>query len=140
MNLNPDVIRSRCAEIEDSVQRLESLAALPLADFLSDRDVQDIVSYRLLVAIEASLALCYHVSSRQLRTAPDDYAGCFALLGEAGILASDLTDRLKDMARFRHLLVHVYGKVDYRQVHAALQKNLGDLRAFSASIASLLDG
>lgn len=140
MTLNPDVIRSRCAEIEDSVQRLESLAALPLADFLSDRDVQDIASYRLLVAIEASLALCYHVSARQLRTAPDDYAGCFALLGAAGILASDLTDRLKDLARFRILLLHVNGKSNHQQVHAALQENLGDLRAFSASIASLLDG
>ena len=139
MTLNPDVIRSRCAEIEDSVQRLESLAALPLADFLSDRDVQDVASYRLLVAIEASLALCYHVSARQLRTAPSDYADCFALLGEAGIIASDLADRLKDMARFRNLLVHVNGKSNHQQVHAALQENLGDLRAFSASIASLLD-
>lgn len=139
MTLNPDVIRSRCAEIEDSVRRLESLAALPLADFLSDRDVQDVASYRLLVAIEASLALCYHVSARQLRTAPSDYADCFALLGEAGIIASDLTDRLKDMARFRNLRVHVNGKSNHQQVHAALQENLGDLRAFSASIASLLD-
>lgn len=140
MTLNPDVIRSRCAEIEDSVRRLESLAALPLADFLADRDVQDIASYRLLVAIEASLALCYHVSSRQLRTVPSDYADCFAVLGEAGILASDLTDRLKNMAGFRNLLVHMNGKSDPQQVHAALQKNLGDLQAFSASIASLLDG
>ena len=139
MTLNPDVVRARCVEIEESVQRLETLAAVSLDDFLADRDAQDIASYRLLVAIEAALALCYHVSSRQLRTAPDDYTGCFALLGEAGILASDLTDRLKDMARFRNLLVHVNGKSDHQQVHAALQKNLGDLRAFSASIASLLD-
>ena len=44
------------------------------------------------------------------------------------------------MARFRNLLVHVYWKVDNRQVHDALRKNLGDLRAFSAAIVSLLDG
>ena len=80
MTLNPDVVRARCAEIEESVQRLEALAATPLSDFLTDRDAQDIASYRLLVAIEAALALCYHVSSRRLRTTPADYAGCFALL------------------------------------------------------------
>lgn len=56
MTLNPDVVRTRCAEIEDSVQRLEALARLPLADFLANRDAQDIASYRLLVAIEAALA------------------------------------------------------------------------------------
>ena len=140
MTLKPDVIRTRSAEIEDSVQRLEALATLPLAEFLSDRDAQDIASCRLLVAIEAALALCYHVSSRQLRTAPEDYVGCFALLGEAGILAPDLTERPKKMARFRNPLVHVYWKVDYRQVHAALQTKLGDLRKFAAAIVKLLDG
>ena len=140
MTLNPEVIRTRSAEIEESVERLESLAELPLAEFLADRDAQDIACYRLLVAIEASLALCYHVSSRRLRTAPADYAGCFGLLEDAGILAPDLTERLKNTARFRNPLVHVYWTVDYRQVHAALRKNPGDLRAFSAAIVSLLEG
>ena len=140
MTLNPDVVRKRCGEIEESVQRLEALAATPLAAFLTDRDAQDIAGYRLLVAIEAALALCYHVSSRRLRTTPDDYAGCFALLGEAGILPADLTARLQNMARFRNLLVHVYWDVDYRRVHAAMQENLGDLRAFASAITVLLDG
>lgn len=140
MTLNPDVVRARCAEIEESVQRLEALAVLSPADFLADRDAQDIASYRLLVAIEAALALCYHVSSRRLRTAPADYAGCFALLGEAGVLAPDLTGRLQRMAKFRNLLVHVYWQVDYRRVHAVMRENLGDLRAFAAAVVALLDG
>lgn len=138
MTLNPDVVRARCAEIEESVQRLEALAATSLADFLADRDAQDIASYRLLVAIEAALALCYHVSSRRLRTTPADYAGCFALLGEAGILAPDLTARLRSMAKFRNLLVHVYWEVDHRRVHAAMREDLGDLRAFAAAVVGLL--
>lgn len=140
MTLNPDVVRTRCAEIEESVQRLEALAALPLADFLADRDAQDIASYRLLVAIEAPLALCYHVSSRRLRTTPADYAGCFALLEEAGILTPDLTERLESMAKFRNLLIHVNWEVDYRRVHAAMQESLGDFRAFAAAVIALLDG
>ena len=139
MTLNPDVVRTRTAEIEESVERLESLAELPLAEFLADRDAQDIACYRLLVATEASLALCLHVSSRRLRTAPADYAGCFALLQDAGILAPDLGERLQQVARLRNPLVLVYWTVDYRQVRAALRKNLGDLRAFSAAIVSLLE-
>ena len=140
MTLNPDMVRERCAEIEESVQRLEALAATPLATFLADRDAQDIACYRLLVAIEAALALCYHVSSRRLRKTPDDYAGCFAQLGEAGIIDTDLTARLRSMARFRNLLVHVYWDVDHQRVHTALQENLGELRDFAAAIAALLDG
>ncbi len=138
MTLNPDVVRTRCREIEESVQRLERIAQLSLKDFLSDRDSLDVACYRLLVGIEAALALCYHVAARRLRTAPEDYAACFAALGEAGIIPLDLTERLQRMARFRNLLVHVYWKIDYRQVYEVLRHDLGDLRAFAAAVASLL--
>ena len=47
---------------------------------------------------------------------------------------------MKSMAKFRNLLVHVYWKVDYRQVHAAMRENLEDLRAFAGEIVALLDG
>jgi uncharacterized protein YutE (UPF0331/DUF86 family) len=138
VTLNPDLVRARCAEIEESVQRLESLAARALPDFLADRDAQDVACYRLLIAIEAALALCYHVSSRRLRTAPESYADCFAVLGEAGFVAPDLAERLQRMAKFRNLLVHVYWNVDHRQVHKTMQEDLGDLRAFVAAIVALL--
>ena len=138
MTLNPDLVRARCNEIEESVQRLEALAARPLPDFLADQDARDVACYRLLVAIEAALALCYHVSARRLRKAPEDYAGCFALLGEAAVLAPDLVERLQRMARFRNLLVHVYWTVDHEQVHATIRRDLGDLRAFAAAIVTLV--
>ncbi|MCY4078275.1 MAG: DUF86 domain-containing protein [Acidobacteria bacterium] len=138
MTLNPDLVRARCSEIEESVQRLEALAARELPDFLADRDAQDVACYRLLVAIEASLALCYHVSSRRLRIAPESYADCFAVLGEAGVIARDLAERLQRMARFRSLLVHMYWNLDHRQVHKTMQEDLGDLRAFAAAIVALL--
>ena len=124
MTLNPDLVRARCNEIEESVQRLEALAATPLPDFLGDRDARDVACYRLLVAIEAALTLCCHVSARRLRKTPDDYAGCFAVLGEADILAPDLSERLQRMARFRNLPVHVYWTVDHEQVHALIRQNL----------------
>ena len=138
MTLNPDLVGARCNEIEESVQRLEALAATPLADFLADQDAKDVACYRLLVAIEAALAVCYHVSARHLRKTPEDYAGCFAILGDAGILDPDLTERLQRMARFRNLLVHVYWTVDHEQVHALIRRDLGDLRAFAAAIVALL--
>ena len=138
MTLNPDLVRARCEEIEESVQRLEALAKTPLADFLADRDARDVACYRLLVAIEAALALCYHVSARRLRKTPEDYAGCFAVLGEAGVLTPDLTERLQRMARFRNLLVHVYWTVDHEQVHALIRRDLGDLRAFATAVVALL--
>jgi uncharacterized protein YutE (UPF0331/DUF86 family) len=138
MTLDPDVVRGRCGEIEESVARLEQLAVISRDRFLADRDTLDIACYRLLVAIEAALSLCYHVSSRQLRKTPEDYAACFGVLAEAAIIPEDLASRLQQMARFRNMLVHIYWKLDYGQVYDILSRHLGDLRGFSRTIAALV--
>lgn len=138
MSLNADLIRSRCAEIEESVGRLKRFQSLTREEFLSDPDTLDIACYRLLVAIEAALALCYHVSAKRLRKVPDEYAECFTFLYEAKLIPADLMGRLQQMARFRNLLVHVYWKIDYGQVYDVICRNLEDLRAFSAAMARLL--
>lgn len=51
------------------------LAQLSREAFLADQDALDVACYRLLVAIEAALALCYHVSG-DLRA----FAGAMARL------------------------------------------------------------
>ena len=138
MTLDADVVRGRCTEIEQALERLGRIRAGGRVAFLDDADAKDIASYRLLLAIEAALALCYHVSARRLRRVPDDYAGCFAGLADGGLISADLSTRLQQMARFRNLLVHVYWDVDYNRVFDVLEHDLDDLRAFSQAIAALL--
>jgi uncharacterized protein YutE (UPF0331/DUF86 family) len=138
VTLNPDLVRTRCQEIEDAVARLERLRSLTRADFVNSEDARDIACYRLLVAAEAALALCYHVSARRLSKVPEDYAGCFTLLRDAGLIDPELADRLGRMARFRNLLVHMYWKIDYDRVYDVIAHDLDDLRAFSRRMAALI--
>jgi len=95
MTLNEDLVRARCTEIAESLDRLERFRSVPKAQFLADQDMMDIACYRLLVAIEASLAPCYHVSARRLHKVPEEYAECFEQLRAARIFPSDLGERLK---------------------------------------------
>lgn len=138
MTLDADLVRGRCQEIEQSLERLDRIRADGRERFQSDGDAQDIACYRLLVAIEAALALCYHVSARRLRMAPEDYAGCFASLEKANLISAPLSQRLQQMARFRNLLVHVYWTIDYSRVFDALEQDLDDLRDFSRTVAGLV--
>lgn len=138
MKLNPDLVRARCTEIEESVSRLERFRGLSREQFFADQDTLDLACYRLLVAIEAALALCYHVSAKRLRKVPEEYAECFEMLRDAGILPAELAGRLQQMARFRNLLVHMYWKIDYGQVFDVLHQNLDDLRAFAVAVLRLL--
>ena len=140
MTLNQELIRARCQEIEESLERLERIRKKTKETFLSERDTQDIASYRLLTAIEACLNLCYHVSAKRLKRVPEEYAECFVILADAGIIPQDLSERLQKTARFRNMLVHMYmyWKIDYAAVYDILQTGLDDLRRFSAIIAGLV--
>ena len=138
MSLNHELIRTRCQEIEESLSRLEQIKGKSRKEFLQDQDLQDIACYRLLVAIEAALGLCYHVAARRLKKVPEEYAECFAILADAGIISSNLSGRLQKMARFRNLLVHMYWKVDYGVLYEIIQHNLKDLRQFSKAVVALL--
>jgi uncharacterized protein YutE (UPF0331/DUF86 family) len=138
MSLNEGLIQKRCQDIEDSLKRLEKIKEVDKDEFLKNRDLQDIASYRLLVAIESALSLCYHVSAKKLKKAPGEYAECFIILADEEIIPRDLSDKLKKMARFRNMLVHMYWKIEYEIVFDILQENLDDLRQFSDAITALL--
>jgi uncharacterized protein YutE (UPF0331/DUF86 family) len=138
VTLNADLVRSRCADMEDAVVRLERFGAMPIAQFIGNAEAVDAACYRLLVGIEAAIGLCYHICAVHLRRVPEQYAACFDTLHDAGIIPGELAARLKAMARFRNLLVHMYKKVEPAAVHAILGDSLPDLRAFAAAAVRLV--
>ena len=74
MDLNGDLIGGRFQDIHQSLGRLERIRTLPREAFLADADVRDVACYRLLVAIEAALQICFHVSAQRLQRVPEAYA------------------------------------------------------------------
>lgn len=138
MGLNQDLIQDRFEDIRRSLDRLEQLKSAPRDVFLADQDTLDLASYRLLIAIEAALQICFHVSAQRLHRVPEEYAGCFAMLAEAGILETELSRNLQQMARFRNVLVHMYWEIDYNRVYDILREHLDDLRRFVQAIGELL--
>jgi uncharacterized protein YutE (UPF0331/DUF86 family) len=79
MSLNPDLIWARCAEIDSSLARLEAFRSLSREQYLSNQDTLDVACYRLLIAIESALALCFHVSAKRLHQVPEEYDPCGSL-------------------------------------------------------------
>lgn len=138
MNLNPDLVRNRCREITDSLARLERIGLMSKEAFLQDQDSKDIASYRLLIVIEAALSLCYHISSKQLKKVPENYADCFQLVCEAGLIPDNLSDNLQKMARFRNLLVHVYWEIDEEALYTIITCHLDDMRKYCDAVVRLL--
>lgn len=131
--VNLDLIRSRAADIRVEMERLRAYASGPTDAFAADAEKVRAARYGLIVVVEAAAAICTHLCAR-LGRAPDSYPGCFAALGELGILDAGLAEKLSALARLRNLLVHGYGRVDDRRLHGLMRTGLDDLEAFLTAV------
>lgn len=136
--VNIDKVYAKFRDIRDSVERLRLFGDISLDEFLMDRDKQDIASFRLIVATEAAIDTCLHVAAKVLKEVPEEYAGCFQLLGDHDLIDRELSLRLAKMARFRNLLVHRYWEIDYsRMYEIIIGPDLDDLEEFIIQISRL---
>ncbi|PIV20958.1 MAG: DUF86 domain-containing protein [Deltaproteobacteria bacterium CG_4_8_14_3_um_filter_45_9] len=135
---NPDKIASLVSEMRKAINRLKSLATLDKESFLNDPDKIGSAKYNFVMAIESAIDICNHIISQNGYRAPEDYADTFQVLGEQGIFDKDFLRTLKDMARFRNRLVHLYREVDDEQVFEILQSRLDDFKTFLGNIAVFL--
>ncbi|MFH1950524.1 MAG: DUF86 domain-containing protein [Pseudomonadota bacterium] len=136
--LNIDKLYAKFRDIRDSVGRLRRFGDISLDEFLKDKDKQDIASFRLIVATEAAIDICLHVAAKVLREVPEEYAGCFQLLGDRDLIDRELSLRLAKMARFRNLLVHRYWEIDYTRMYQVITgPDLADLEEFILQISRL---
>ncbi|MBI9084261.1 MAG: DUF86 domain-containing protein [Desulfobacterales bacterium] len=121
-----------------SVKRLTSLSELDQKAFLGDPDKIGSAKYHFIVAIESCIDICNHVISRNGFRVPEDYGDTFVVMAEVGALEKDFASDLKNMAKFRNRLVHLYWEVDDGQLYGYLQDRLGDFKKFLDALAIFL--
>jgi len=135
---NIDRIRQIIGEINFALGKLEKCAVLAEEEFISNDEKLDSGKYNLIVAIEGAVDICNHIVARRGGRAPCDYADGFAILAELRLFPLEFTERLKKMARFRNLLVHLYWQVDNRRVYHFLKEDLQDVKDYLKGIEKLI--
>ena len=111
---------------------------MSVESFVQDRRSVNSAKYLLIVATEAALDICNHLVSRRGQRSPADYADCISILGEMGAIDSELCGRLVKMARLRNLIVHLYWRVDNREVHRVIREDLTDLDLYLRAVGTYL--
>lgn len=114
---------------------LEGLATDPKGTFLAHPDRIGNAKYHFVIAIECCIDIANHIIASENFRFPKDNADSFAVLIEARILPDTLRDSLRDMARFRNRLVHMYWEVDDERVYEYLRTALGDMHSFARAVA-----
>lgn len=135
---NPDKIAKLVSEMRKAVDRLRTLKAIDKKLFLHDPDKIGSAKYSFIVAIESAIDICNHIISQNGYRTPEDYADTFQVLGEQGVFDKDFTRALKDMAKFRNRLTHLYWEVNDEHVREILESRLDDFKIFLDGAARFL--
>ncbi len=130
LKFDKDKITKLSSEIFNATGMLKELSSLSEEDFLADPHKIASAKYFLIVAIEASIDLCNHLISKNRLRMPEDYADTFRVMGEVGMFSKDFVERLREMAKFRNRLVHIYWEVDDRQIFEILREDIQDFDKF----------
>jgi uncharacterized protein YutE (UPF0331/DUF86 family) len=134
-----DIMLKLVSEQRKSITRLQEISKLPQKDFLNDPDKIGSSKYYFIVAIESSIDMCNHIIARNGYRVPEDYGDTFKVMAEAGAIDADFSDELRNMAKFRNRLVHLYWEVDDLQLYELLKNRLGDFKKLLDSIYNFLE-
>jgi uncharacterized protein YutE (UPF0331/DUF86 family) len=134
ISVDPIRVRELVGAMTDALRRLQELGTITESEFLSDFRSTESAKYLFIVVTEAAIDLCNHIVSRQGGRAPESYADCFAVLVDLGLISDELSLRLRQMTRFRNLLVHLYWRVDNRRVYELIHTSLGDVEAYIRAV------
>ena len=132
--VNKELILRKIDDIEEELKKIKNIKDITIDEFLSDEDRVDALKFRLLKIIEASIGICSHVVVKLFGIIPESYSECFKILGDKKIIDKELSNKLVKMAKFRNLLIHMYYKVDDREVYKIIKENLSDIEMFVKEI------
>ena len=121
-------------QVDEYLKILAKISKTPKETFLKDKILIGGAKYYLQVSIECCLDVANHIISSEKLRAPRDYSDSFLVIQEEGLIASELGDKLRQMAKFRNRLVHLYGEIDNTNVYEYIKGDLKDIEEFKSAI------
>jgi uncharacterized protein YutE (UPF0331/DUF86 family) len=133
-----DILSRKLAELRDRLARVREHCPATPETLAADRDALDLVSFNLLLAVQACLDVASHLIADQGWEPAATARESFLRLQKHEAISAQTAAALQQAAAMRNLLVHVYADADAELIHDAAMHGLVDLERFAAEVASWL--
>lgn len=130
MMVSVEKISRKFIRLDEYLAVLNKISETSVEIFIKDKILVGSAKYYLQVSIETCLDVANHIIAAERLRTPQDYADTFNVLEENHILKKMLGQKLRQMAKFRNRLVHLYGEIDDSFVYEFLKKDIEDIRRF----------
>jgi len=131
-----DVVAVKLAEIADRLERVRSCCPAQAEALAEDRDALELVSFNLILAIQAALDIASHLIADEGWPAAATLNESFVRLHEHRVISAETLAGVRPAARLRNVLAHMYSSVDPVKVHLAATVGLSELERFAGEVSS----
>lgn len=127
-------VLSKFQQMDEYLSLLRKISKTPKEIFLMDKILIGSAKYYLQIGIECCLDVTNHIIASEKMRAPKDYADTFKVIQEEGLISSEFGVRLRQMAKFRNRLVHLYGEIDNDYIYEYIKGELKDIEEYKTVI------
>lgn len=128
--VDKSLIVKKLERIETYLKQIRQKKDPGVESFSKDRDLQSIIIFNLIQAIQSCIDIGAHIISDSGWEAPGTQAEIFQRLADNKVISKLLAAKMIQMVGFRNRIVHEYEKTDMQIVHSIWKKNLPDIEKF----------
>jgi len=128
------LLTAKVMAAEQFIGRVREKLPDSFATFSKDKDLQDVVLFNLIQAIQTCVDIAAHIVSDERMGEAGSMNEFFYRLQEKQVIAIDLTERLVKAVGFRNVCVHGYLDLDFNIAYQAASTGVTDLEDFLAAV------
>jgi len=130
------VIAAKLSELADRIDRVAAHRPADAASLARDRDALDLVSFNLMLAVQACLDIASHLIADEGWPAAATLGEAFQRLADQGVLTRPTADALRRAAGLRNVVVHGYAAAHPDLLYSAALHGPDDLRRFAGEVSA----
>ena len=135
--MDKERILGKLDEMEQYVGELQSIVPGRLEEYQTSIEIRRASERLLQIIIEAAMDTCYLLVKELKLGLPSEEEGFLEKLS-GKILRPSTIEKLREIKRFRNLLVHGYAKIDDKRVFEILKNSLDDLEEFKEQVVKFI--
>jgi uncharacterized protein YutE (UPF0331/DUF86 family) len=136
--VNRDRVAAKVSELSDRVSRVKQHCPASPTDLAANRDALDLVSFNLMLAVQACADVASHMIADEGWPAAQTLAEGFQRLHEKSVISAETAAALSRAVALRNIVAHGYAGIDAKIVHAAAMRGIADLDTFAREIVNWL--
>lgn len=134
--VDADVVAAKLRELEGRLSQVRSHARPDGAALAADQDALELVSFNLMLAVQACLDIASHLIADEGWIPAVSLGESFQRLGEHDVVTSSTAAAMQRAVGLRNVVAYGYANLNVHLLHTAAGAGVDDLEHFAREIAA----